>query len=59
MELILTGDAVDASHAKEIGLVNSVVPAADLRSAFAHVRLKSGPTERSENVLRARPRSVR
>src|SRR3989449_4653963 len=33
MELILTGDLIDAAHAKEIGLVNSVVPAAELRSA--------------------------
>src|SRR5207247_9323797 len=33
MELILTGDLIDAAHAKEIGLVNSVAPAADLRGA--------------------------
>src|SRR5215471_14161780 len=33
MELILTGEAIDAAHAKEIGLVNSVVPPAELRSA--------------------------
>jgi enoyl-CoA hydratase len=32
MELILTGDAIDAVHAKEIGLVNDVVAAGDLRA---------------------------
>src|SRR3989442_943785 len=32
MELILTGDLIDAIHAKEIGLLNDVVPLADLRS---------------------------
>jgi len=31
MELILTGDLIDASHAKQIGLVNEVFPAAELR----------------------------
>jgi enoyl-CoA hydratase len=31
MELILTGDFVDAAQAKEIGLVNDVYPAAQLR----------------------------
>src|SRR5512132_2686444 len=38
MELILTGDLLDAAHAKEIGLVNDVFPAAELRNrvqAFA------------------------
>ncbi len=37
MELILTGDAIDAAHAKEIGLVNSVVPAADLRTTVVNL----------------------
>ena len=31
MELILTGDLLDAAQAKEIGLVNNVFPAAELR----------------------------
>jgi enoyl-CoA hydratase len=31
MELILTGDFLDAAHAKEIGLVNDYFPAAELR----------------------------
>ncbi|WP_214414409.1 enoyl-CoA hydratase-related protein [Sphaerisporangium fuscum] len=30
LEMILTGDPVDAEHAREIGLVNKVVPAGDL-----------------------------
>jgi len=37
MELILTGDAVDAAHAKEIGLVNIVVPAAELRGRVLEI----------------------
>ena len=32
MELILTGDLIDAAEAKVLGLVNDVVPAAELRS---------------------------
>ena len=34
MELILTGDLIDASHAKQIGLVNEVFPAAELQTEF-------------------------
>jgi len=33
MEILLTGDPVSAQRAYEIGLVNQVVPAADLRAA--------------------------
>jgi len=33
MEMLLTGDLVDAASAKSLGLVNRVVPAAELRSA--------------------------
>lgn len=33
LELLLTGDLVDAAHALRIGLVNRVVPAADLDTA--------------------------
>src|SRR5213083_1285800 len=32
MEIILTGEAIDAARAKEIGLVNQTLPAADLRN---------------------------
>lgn len=35
MELLLTGDLVDAAHAARIGLVNRVVPDADLAAATA------------------------
>src|SRR5262245_45037918 len=31
MEMLLTGDLVDAAHARDIGLINRVVPAAALR----------------------------
>jgi enoyl-CoA hydratase/carnithine racemase len=33
MEMLLTGDLISADRARELGLVNRVVPAADLRSA--------------------------
>jgi enoyl-CoA hydratase/carnithine racemase len=37
MEMLLTGEAVDAAHAQKIGLVNRVVPAAGLDGAIAGV----------------------
>jgi len=33
MQLLLTGDPIDAARAHEVGLVNQVVPLADLRAA--------------------------
>jgi len=33
MQLLLTGDPIDARRAHEVGLVNEVVPLADLRAA--------------------------
>src|SRR2546425_282446 len=50
MEPILTGDLIDAAHAKEIALVNSVVPAAELRSAV--MSLASRIAEKSPIALR-------
>jgi len=50
MELILTGDAIDAAHAKEIGLVNNVVPAADLRNTV--VSLATRIADKSPIALR-------
>src|SRR5205823_13409407 len=50
MELIFTGDLIDAAHAKEIGLVNSVVPAAELRSAVMSLALRIA--EKSPIALR-------
>jgi enoyl-CoA hydratase/carnithine racemase len=35
MEMLLTGDLIDAARARELGLVNRVVPAADLDAATA------------------------
>ena len=35
MEMLLTGDMIDAARAREIGLVNRVVPEADLTAATA------------------------
>ena len=35
MEMLLTGDLIDAARAREIGLVNRVVPEADLDAAVA------------------------
>jgi enoyl-CoA hydratase len=50
MELILTGDLIDAAHAKEIGLVNYVVPAAALRETV--VNLATRIAEKSPVALR-------
>src|SRR5207244_1341014 len=50
MELILTGDAIDAAHAKQIGLVNDVVSAADLRTTV--VNLATRIAEKSPVALR-------
>ncbi|MBP1766789.1 MAG: 3-hydroxybutyryl-CoA dehydratase [Candidatus Aminicenantes bacterium] len=46
LEMILTGRMIEAKEAAEIGLVNKVVPAADLLSAaeaFAREAIKNGP----------------
>ena len=50
MELILTGDPVDAVNAREIGLVNSVVTAADLRPTV--LNLAARIAEKSPIALR-------
>ncbi|MFM8548307.1 MAG: enoyl-CoA hydratase/isomerase family protein [Betaproteobacteria bacterium] len=50
MELCLTGDPVDARQAREIGLVNRVVPAAELDAAVAD--LVSRLSARSPTALR-------
>src|SRR5437660_1193439 len=50
MELILTGDAIGAAHAKEIGLVNEVVAAGDLRGRV--VSLAGRIAEKSPVALR-------
>src|ERR1051326_6919470 len=50
MEIILTGDAIDAAHAREIGLVNQVVAATDLRSTV--LALASRIAEKSPIALR-------
>ena len=34
MELLVTGEPIDAMRAREVGLVNRVVPAAELRNAY-------------------------
>jgi enoyl-CoA hydratase/carnithine racemase len=40
MQLLLTGDPVDASRAREIGLVNEVVPLADLHATAQALALR-------------------
>jgi enoyl-CoA hydratase/carnithine racemase len=37
MQLLLTGDPIDAARAHEVGLVNEVVPAADLTEVTQHL----------------------
>ena len=46
MEMLLTGDMVSASRAAEMGLVNQVVPSADLRAPVVwhwQVKLRQNP----------------
>jgi enoyl-CoA hydratase len=57
MELILTGDSIAAAEAKTIGLVNDVVPAAELRS---HVLALAGRiAEKSPIALRMAKEAVK
>jgi enoyl-CoA hydratase len=57
MELILTGDAIDAAHAREIGLVNGVVSFADLRSTV--LSLATRIAEKSPIALRMAKEAVK
>src|SRR5579884_1712237 len=56
MEIILTGEAIDAGHAREIGLVNQVVPAAELRNTV--LQLAARIAEKSPVALRSVVRAV-
>lgn len=57
MEIILTGEAIDAVHAKEIGLVNQVVPAAELRNTV--LQLAARIAEKSPVALRMAKEAVK
>jgi enoyl-CoA hydratase len=57
MELILTGDLIDAAQAKAIGLVNDVVPAAELQDRVR--ALASRIAEKSPIALRMAKEAVK
>ena len=57
MELILTGDPVDAAQAKEIGLVNDVFPANELRDRVHAVAVRIA--EKSPIALRMAKEAVK
>src|SRR5690349_17693297 len=57
MELILTGDLIDAAEAKNIGLVNDVVPAAELRARV--MALAARIAEKSPVALRMAKEAVK
>ena len=57
MEIILTGEAIDAARAKEIGLVNQMVPTADLRNFV--LSLAARIAEKSPIALRTAKEAVK
>src|SRR5262249_6079641 len=57
MELILTGDLIDAAEAKNLGLVNDVVPAGELRSRV--MGLAGRIAEKSAVALRLAEEAVK
>jgi enoyl-CoA hydratase len=57
MELILTGDMIDAQHAYNLGLVNLVVPAADLEAKT--LELANRIAEKSPIALRMAKEAVK
>ena len=57
MELILSGDPIDAAKAKAIGLVNDVVPASELRTRVMTLASRIG--ERSPVALRVAKEAVK
>jgi enoyl-CoA hydratase len=57
MELILTGDMIDAQHAYNLGLVNMVVPAADLEAKT--MELAGRIAEKSPVALRMAKEAVK
>jgi enoyl-CoA hydratase len=57
MELILTGDLIDAAEAKNLGLVNDVVPAGELRSRV--MALAGRIAEKSPVALRMAKEAVK
>ena len=57
MELILTGDMIDAQHAFNLGLVNMVVPAADLEAKT--MELANRIAEKSPIALRMAKEAVK
>jgi enoyl-CoA hydratase len=57
MELILTGDMIDAQHAYNLGLVNLVVPAADLEAKT--LELANRIAEKSPVALRMAKEAVK
>jgi enoyl-CoA hydratase len=57
MELILTGDLIDAAEAKSLGLVNDVAPAAELRQRVAALAVKIA--EKSPVALRMAKEAVK
>src|SRR5215203_2148521 len=57
MELILTGDIIDAQHAYNLGLVNLVVPAADLEAKT--LELANRIAEKSPVALRMAKEAVK
>jgi enoyl-CoA hydratase/carnithine racemase len=59
MEMLLTGDLIDAATAKSLGLVNQVVPAAELRGATDALARKIAAKSSSPSRSARRPSTAR
>lgn len=57
MEMILTGDMITAERAKDIGLVNRVVPSSELMNVTLDIAMEIG--KKSPAVLKVAKRAVR
>ena len=59
MEMLLTGDLIPAARAQQLGLINRVVPEADLPPPLAPWQPRSPPKARSRSPSARKPSTAR